>query len=352
MSTVTSLDSSVYYKEQYWDSFPQAEKYIQFQATGNPSHDSITDFKLRYGKKPFKHGLFLNCGNGWLERWFIKQGLVEKATAFDCSQTLIEEAKQKKGKLAITYFVADANTIELPEETYDLVVNSAALHHVQYLNRFCYQIFRSMKQHGVFFHYDYIGPHRNQYSKKDWSLINSVNNSLPASIRKEPLPYPHLPTMVISDPSEAIHSELITTYLSRYFHFDQRNDISGMIAYNILSLNQKLHKGESNKAIASVIETDRKAFADGKIPPLFSYMLTHKKQPSSLTSRRIWYWQLEENLRERDSKLIEWTYSIGEYWALISHSKKKQRLFRLGLYLCSRVISALQLAIGYVFCAV
>lgn len=348
MSSVTSLDSSVYYKEQYWDSFPQAKKYIQFQATGNAAHDSITDFKLRYKGKTFQHGLFLNCGNGWLERWFIKQGIVKKATAFDCSKELIDEAISKKGKLAITYFVADANTIELPENSYDLVVNSAALHHVQYLNRFCYQIFRSMKQHGIFFHYDYIGPHRNQYSKKDWDLINAVNDSLPASIRKNPLPYPHLPTMMVSDPSEAIHSELITTYLGRYFHFDQRNDISGMIAYNILSLNHSLHKRDSNASIASIIESDRQAYQRGAIPPLFSYMLTTKKPAASIDQRKAWYWQLEENLRERDSKLIEWTYSIKEYWSLIQHSKKKQRLVRLGLYLCSRLISGIQLATGFI----
>jgi ubiquinone/menaquinone biosynthesis C-methylase UbiE len=343
MSTITSLDSSVYYKEKYWDSFPQAKRYIQTQATGYKTKDSLKDFKERFSHKPFRNGLFLNCGNGWLERWCIKNKIVKKATAFDCSQTLIDEAKRKKGKLPITYFTADANTIEFPENTYDLVVNSAALHHVQYLNRFCYQIARALTPDGIFFHYDYIGPHRNQYSAAHWSLINEINNSLPKKVRKEPLSYPHLPTMMVTDPSEAVHSELIITMLSRYFRTLERHDISGMIAYNLLSLNNKLRPGDQNKHIAKILDLDQKAFRENKIPPLFTYMLTQPNKKILENKKQVRFWQLAENLRERDAGIIEWTYSISEFWSLIQHSQKKKRIIRLCAYLFARTVSLIQL---------
>ncbi|HSW90176.1 MAG TPA: class I SAM-dependent methyltransferase [Patescibacteria group bacterium] len=336
MATVTSIDSSVYYKEQYWDSFPQAKVYIQTQVSDNPKKDSLHDFKERYCKKPFRHGLFLNCGNGWLERWFIRQGLVQSATAFDCSETLINEAKRKGENLPITYFVADANKIDLPPKNYDLVVNSAALHHVQFINRFCDQIWQSMTSKGIFFHYDYIGPHRNQYSDAHWKLIHAVNNSLPKTIRKK-LEYPHLPTMMISDPSEAIHSELIIETLQRFFEVKEQHNISGMIAYNILSLNPKLHKGQRSGAIQKVLDKDKEAFLAGKTPPMFTYMITKPKKVIS-KNRRL-FWQLSEDLRERDAKIIEWTYSTSEYLKLINHSKWRTRVPRLLLFYLARVTS-------------
>ena len=337
MSTVTSIDSSVYYKEQYWDAFPQAKKYIQKQVSGSTTKDSLKDFKERFVQKPFRHGLFLNCGNGWLERWFITHNMVKKATAFDCSKELIAAAEKKKGKLSITYFVADANTIELPENTYDLVVNSAALHHIQYLNRFCYQIARSMKSQGIFFHYDYIGPHRNQYSQEHWKIIQEVNDSLPKSVRHTPLLYPHLPTMMVSDPSEAIHSELIIDMVSRYFSIVERHDISGMIAYTLLSLNHKLRAGEQSSAIQKIIDADKKAYTTGRIPPLFTYMITKPKKDVLTHSDILQKWQKAENKRENNSKIIEWTYSVSEYWILLQHSKKKERLLRLLFFLFIRL---------------
>lgn len=340
MSTIASLDSSVYYKEQYWDSFPQAKAYIQRQATGHANWDSLQHFKHAYGKKPFKHGLFLNCGNGWLERWFIKHGLVKKATAFDYSPELIAEAQKKQKKLPISYFQTDANTIVLPENTYDLVVNSAALHHVQYLNRLCYQILRAMKPHGVFFHYDYIGPHRNQYSVNHWHSITSVNDALPTKIRKQPLTYPHLPTMMVTDPSEAVHSELIPEVVSRYFGTISRHDISGMIAYNILSLNPKLKKGQKSPEIQRVLDQDQAAYKRGEVPPLFTYWLTKPRKEILLEAKKIALWQLEENWREKLANLIEHTYSPQEYWQLVRHSQKGARILKLiGFLLLQPIVS-------------
>ena len=70
--------------------------------------------KERYAKKPFEHGLFINCGNGRMEREFIDKSIVKSVDAFDYSEVLIQEAKSKRLKRDIAYFKADANRIELP----------------------------------------------------------------------------------------------------------------------------------------------------------------------------------------------------------------------------------------------
>src|SRR5688572_21391767 len=98
--TVVNKDSTIYYKEKYWNDYPQVLEYINTQATGDPKKWIITDFKERFAKKKmFKHALFLNCGNGWVERDFIQNKIVKKATAFDYSEDLLKQAKELKGKM-------------------------------------------------------------------------------------------------------------------------------------------------------------------------------------------------------------------------------------------------------------
>ena len=52
--------------------------------------------------------------------------------------------------------------------------------------------------------------------------------------------YPHLPTMLHDDPTEAIHSELIVETLQRYFHVERFVPLGGAIAYPLLTFNARL----------------------------------------------------------------------------------------------------------------
>src|SRR5258708_39688948 len=97
--------------------------------TGNPEKWWQEDFKERFCAEPFQSALFLNCGNGWVERGFIDGGMVASVLAFDYSADLVAEANAAKGDRPITYFQADANTVDLGEDKFDLIVNVAALHH-------------------------------------------------------------------------------------------------------------------------------------------------------------------------------------------------------------------------------
>ena len=126
-----------------------------------------------------------------------------------------------------------------PENQFDLVINVAALHHVQYIDRFCRILCKTLREEGVLINYDYIGPHRNQYSSRQWYYIHQVNRKLPGFIRNN-LKKPYLRTMLKTDPTEAIHSDLTIPVLSRYFDIFERHDAGGGIAYEILLNNTKL----------------------------------------------------------------------------------------------------------------
>jgi len=323
MKTTVSRDSSVYYQGSYWNDFPLVLEYMCENFTGDKNKWWMTDFQERFCAEPFEKGLFINCGNGWVERTFIDLKIVNRATAFDYSRDLIQEAQHEKGDRTIDYFQADVNRLDFDSERFDLIVNVAALHHVQYINRFCVILCRAIKKNGIFVNFDYIGPHRNQYSNRHWGYIRDINQSMPERIRKEPFVKPHLPTMLQADPTEAIHSELILETVNRYFDIFERHDTGGGIAYEILTHNPKLLKippEEIDPFIDWVLSMDKKFTEENKVPPLFSYFIARPKKEVLENIELLEKYQAIEELRESKAYTLHGTYSYRDYLKVIINS--------------------------------
>ena len=323
MDTAISKDSSVYYSGSYWNDFPLVLEYMCKNFTGDKKKWWMNDFQERFCPSPFEHGLFLNCGNGWVERTFIDLKIVTRASAFDYSFDLLQEARRERGDRKINYLQADVNRIDFDSEQFDLIVNVAALHHVQYINRFCVILCKALKETGLFVNYDYIGPHRNQYSKKHWGYIKEINHSLPNSIRKEPLIKPHLPTMLQVDPTEAIHSELILETVKRYFDIFERHDTGGGIAYEVLTHNQNLQgipSKELDPYIDWLLDMDRKYTEEKRVPPLFSYFIARPKKEVLENEELMETYQVSEMVRERKAHTRRGTYSNRDYLIMLNNS--------------------------------
>jgi SAM-dependent methyltransferase len=290
--------------------------------TGDKNKWWVQDFKERFCQKPFEHGLVLNCGNGWVERAFIDLGLVKRITAFDYSMDLLRGAAKEKGERPISYFRTDVNRIDFGDDQFDLIINVASLHHVQYINRLCRILCSTIKENGILVNYDYIGPHRNQYSFKQRGYINRVNRSLPHSIKKSPLVKAHLPTMILKDPTEAIHSELIIESISRYFEIVERHDTGGGIAYELLSQNPKLKNVPADELdihIGRILALDKEYTNLNRVPPLFSYFLAKPKKSVLSEKTKLGYYQKVEDLREEKARKRHGTYSNGQYFIMMMY---------------------------------
>jgi len=320
--TVVNVNSEIYYRGQYWNDFPQVLEYMSENFTGNKNKWWVQDFLERFCQTSFEHGLVLNCGNGWVERELIDKGMVTKVTAFDYSLDLLKKANTERGNRSISYFLADVNRVDFKENQFDLIINVASLHHVQYINRICRILSKSLKNDGLFVNYDYIGPHRNQYSKKQWHHIKEVNQSLPDLIKKNPLNKPHLPTMLVSDPSEAIHSELIIKTVSKYFDLFERHDTGGGIAYELLTHNEKLQnlpKNELNVYITKILKIDKELTNQGIVPSMFSYFLAKPNKKILDDNRLLTELQSLEDVREQKSRKRKGVYSLVQYLNLQIH---------------------------------
>jgi len=78
---------------------------------------------------------------------------------------------------------ADLNFVELPPDTYDLVVSSASLHHVTNLEHLAWQIDATLTPEGWFFLSDYVGEPRFQFTPAKKRVFELVHDREVARMR-------------------------------------------------------------------------------------------------------------------------------------------------------------------------
>jgi len=320
--TTVNENSAIHYSGQYWNDLPQVVAYMSEDFTGDPAKWWVSDFQERFCSKPLGTGLVVNCGNGWVERELVDRGVVTAVAAFDYSWDLLCAAARECGSRAIHYVRADANTVSFAPDSFDVVFNVAALHHVQYLDRLCRVLCEALKPSGVFVNFDYVGPHRNQYSRRHRRRTTRVNRPLRAAVRKQPLRRAHLPTMPSTDPSEAIHSELILATVARYFDIFERHDTGGGIAYELLTHNPSLHTLGPEAAdpyVREVLIWGRHYTAHGQVQPLFSYFLAHPRKDVPRDTARLRFFQDEEDRREARALSRGGVYSFAGVLTMLRH---------------------------------
>jgi SAM-dependent methyltransferase len=315
-SVVPPADTE-YYGGVYWNSYAEVIRYMNRRVSGDDDVDCWDCFSRQTGRT-FRKALIVNCGNGWVERALIERGIIESAVGIDVMPELIADARASAGQLPVQYEVADTNRAEFPDG-FDLVVNYAAFHHIAYLDRVLRRCCELLPDDGILVNWDYVGPHRNQYGYEAWSHVRRVNQQLPEGIRQD-LVYPHLPTMLVADPTEAVHSELILPVTRRYFDIDVYRSIGGAIAYPLLTHNQAMADAgpeERSGWIAHVLEADER-WRGGD---LFAFFYGHPRKAALEAPGMLETWHDEEEEREREG-----ASTGGKYYELSLLQDLTQRL--------------------------
>jgi SAM-dependent methyltransferase len=295
-------NEGVYYDSGYWNDFEAVQRmFIQRIAGGTPGK-WFHDFFARRGKAS-NRALILNCGNGWVEREMVEAGVIGEAVGIDYSESLLDDARREASThdLPLKYHQMNANSAEFPPEEFDLVVNYAAAHHIAMIDRVFREICRLLPDDGWFLSMDYVGPHRNRYTSAAWERAWELNNELPAELRQS-MVYPHLPTSVLIDPTEAIHSELIVETLHRYFHVERFVPLGGAIAYPLLTHNERLFahadKAEQTAWVEEVLRVDEEFLAEHPDSTVFAYAAAKPNKEVLARPEDLARWEQEENDRE------------------------------------------------------
>jgi len=176
----------------------------------------------------FENGLTLGCGAGRCERELVHNGVCGSFHGIDVSANAIAAARAiaKEENLPLTYEVADLNSLELPEKTFDLVVAQTCLHHILFLERVAEQIWRSLKSDGYLWIHDFIGETQQQYDLQRHNIVNQILAVLPEKFRKNKVTG-RLVTAIkrpepgyLGSPFESIRSSEIVPVFQRWFRVE------------------------------------------------------------------------------------------------------------------------------------
>ena len=303
----------IYYGGGYWNELDAVRRMFNQRISGRTVGPWFHDFSVGRSE-PFRRALILNCGNGWIEREMVSAGVMAEAVGIDYSEVLLDEARQAASihDLPLRYHRMNVNAAAFPAEEFDLVVNYAGAHHVSLIDRVFREICRLLPEDGWFLSLDYVGPHRNQYTPAAWERAWSVNNELPPQVR-QCMTFPHLPTMLVDDPTEAIHSELIVETLHRYFHVERFVPLGGAIAYPILTHNARLFglTDQSEQAIwvDHVLRADEDFLSEHPDSTLFAYFAAKPNKEALQRPEALARWEREESDREQRARV-----NGGEYY--------------------------------------
>ena len=296
-------NSDIYYQGRYWNDFDVVTRRINERISGDPTRPWFEQF-AKISERTFERALILNCGNGWVERELLSSGLILEAVGIDYSEDLLAQARTAaaEGGLPLTYEKVNVNTAAFPEGEFDLVVNHAAAHHIAAIDRVFRELCRMLPDDGWFVCFDYVGPHRNQYTPEAWEELWAVNRQLPASLRQD-LRYPHLPTMLATDPTEAVHSELILDTFHRYFTVGELTPLGGAIAYPLLTHNTRLFDAadpaEQSVWLDRILAADDRFLAGHPDSSLFAYFSGTPDKSVLDQGDRLAEWEAEEDEREQ-----------------------------------------------------
>ncbi|WGS17627.1 MULTISPECIES: class I SAM-dependent methyltransferase [unclassified Bradyrhizobium] len=85
----------------------------------------------------------LGCGFGWAARWMREQG-ASAVLGLDLSQNMIARARTMTDDPAITYEIADLETLELPHASFDLAYSALAFHYIKDFDRLMRMLHRAL----------------------------------------------------------------------------------------------------------------------------------------------------------------------------------------------------------------
>ncbi|SDM97746.1 class I SAM-dependent methyltransferase [Allokutzneria albata] len=101
---------------------------------------------------PYEHALELGCGTGFFLLNLMQGGVIKRGSVTDLSPGMVEVAVRNAEALGLDVDgrVADAETLPYDDDTFDLVVGHAVLHHIPDIPAAMKEILRVLKPGGRF----------------------------------------------------------------------------------------------------------------------------------------------------------------------------------------------------------
>jgi ubiquinone/menaquinone biosynthesis C-methylase UbiE len=139
------LAQNIYDRPEFFDGYSRMDRSVR-GLDGAPEWPAIQRLlpELR-GKRIVD----LGCGFGWFARWAMSQRAAN-VLGIDLSENMLARARAETGDPGVRYLRADLDSVELPEEAFDLAYSSLAFHYVEDFGRVVGEVFRALVSGGRF----------------------------------------------------------------------------------------------------------------------------------------------------------------------------------------------------------
>jgi SAM-dependent methyltransferase len=137
------MTQNVYDQPEFFQAYSQLRRSVE-------GLDGAAEWPAVRALLPDMHGLKvvdLGCGFGWFCRWARAQGAAQ-VLGIDVSEKMLARARAATPEDGIAYEQGDLETLDLPEEGFDLVYSSLAFHYVEDAGRLFAQIRRALPAGG------------------------------------------------------------------------------------------------------------------------------------------------------------------------------------------------------------
>lgn len=151
-----------------------AKKFSGDTSTTDYVHQLLRD-RVEPASQEKLAGVAIACGDMVSERLYFENGSAVKFAAvdgYDVSKASLDRYTAKG--LAFTPHVTDCNRIVLPESAYHLAVGSHGIHHIYNLGNLFYQLHFAMKEGGLLFMYEWVGPEYLQIPPVNYFLSSAL----------------------------------------------------------------------------------------------------------------------------------------------------------------------------------
>lgn len=264
-------------QRRYWADYPLVRNHVNTCVTdvwwGLPTHG----FKAGWAYQPLARGLSIGCGTGLLERDLRWMRICEEVDAYDLSPESIRLARERALD-GVRFEVADCERFEYPRDRYDALFFHGSMHHIFDPAALLDRILPALREGGLLFLDDYVGPSRDEWTDEHLVHANRVYAELPASWRTvETLDPPY----DFTDPSEMVRSSAILPAVRERFEILWERPYWGNLLFPLLSQvdDAEASRPESEPILRMLIEHEQQLVREGAFAtPLFVWIVGRKKR--------------------------------------------------------------------------
>lgn len=136
-------------KQNIYDNPGFFKEYISLRDSGISYNDFVEQPAIKSVMPEIKEGFILDlgCGTGHFAKYCIDKG-ASKVIGVDISKNMIHRARKDNEHKKIEYFCMPIEELELPNQKFDLIISSLAVHYIENYSKLITKIRSLLKQDG------------------------------------------------------------------------------------------------------------------------------------------------------------------------------------------------------------